>query len=85
MRRGFEASEEPSGGVIHPSTQVADGSPLVGGGGWGSAGGVGLGSDGVEGNGDGDGVREGVKKTSSGPPSQAARSSNATAIMRFFV
>jgi hypothetical protein len=85
MRSGLEASEEPAGGVIQPSTQVSEGSPLVGGGGWGNAGGVGLGSVGVEGNGDGDGERDGVGKISSRPPSQAARSSSATTIMRFFV
>jgi hypothetical protein len=84
IRSGFEASEEPAGGVIHPSTQVADGSPLVGGGGWGNAGGVGDACVGVEGNGDGDGDGDGVKKTGS-RPSHAARSTSATTIMRFFV
>ena len=85
MRSGSSASPEPAGGVVHPSTQVADGSPLGGGGGCGIAGGVGLGSVTVDGNGEGEGEREGVVKISSGPPSQATRSSSAATIMRFFV
>jgi hypothetical protein len=82
---GFAFNGEPGEGVFHPSTQVADGSPLVGGGDSGSAGGVGLASVGVEGNGEGDGEDGGVGNPSPGPPSQAARSRSAATIMRFFV
>jgi hypothetical protein len=84
-RIGFAVNGEPGPGVFHPSTQVGDGSALVGGGDCGSAGGVGLASVGVEGNGEGDGEGEWVGKGSPGPPSQAARSRNAATIMRFFV
>jgi hypothetical protein len=84
MRRGLAASRESAGGDFHPSTQVSEGSPLVGGGGCGSEGGVGEASVGVEGNGEGDGEGDGVKKGSS-PPLQAARSTSATTIMRFFM
>lgn len=57
---------------------------MVGGGSCGNAGGVGLASVGVEGNGEGDGEGKGVGKIS-GPPSQAARTRSAATIMRFFV
>jgi len=77
------ANGESAGGVDQPSTQVSDGSPLVGGVVCGSAGGVGEASVGVEGNGDGDSDGGGVGKMSPRPPSQAARSSAAT-IMPFF-
>ncbi len=84
IRSGVAVNGEPGEGVFHPSTQVADGSPLAGAGGCGSAGGVGLASVGVEGNGEGDGEGEGVGKISLRPPSQAARSRSAATIMRFF-
>jgi hypothetical protein len=41
MPSGSVNSGEPAGGVVHPSTQVADGAPRVRGGRSGSAGGVG--------------------------------------------
>jgi hypothetical protein len=77
---------ESTAGEIQPFTHVSDASPLVGGAGRGSAGGVGDASDGVDGNGDEvDGSPDG-RANGSGPRSQAARRmSSDTTIMRFFM
>jgi hypothetical protein len=84
MRSGFRANAESTGGVLHPSTQVSEAAPLVGGGVCGTRGGVGDASVGVEGK-DPDGAADEGFAKGSGPPSQAARSSSVATIMRFFM
>jgi hypothetical protein len=84
MRSGCKANAEPTRGVLHPSTQVSDASPLVGGGLCGRPGGVGEASVGVEGKESDGAADEGFGKRSE-RLSQATRSSSVATIMRFFM
>ncbi|HZB78446.1 MAG TPA: hypothetical protein VE522_01185, partial [Actinomycetota bacterium] len=84
MRSGCRANAEPTRGVLHPSIQVSDATPLFGGGFCGRPGGVGEANVGVEGKESDGAADEGFGKRSE-PPSQARRSSSVATIMRFFM